>query len=96
MWRVVGSSVLREARSFWRVQEEAVGVEGEVIVEHRRRWAPEQKAALRAEVEAEGGRVNMVSRRHGISTSLLCNWRSACKAVLVVRAMAARPAGFAY
>ena len=63
---------------------------GEVIVERRRRWTPEQKAALIAEVEAEGGHVSMVARRHGISASLLYNWRSACKAALAVRAMAAR------
>jgi len=69
-------------------------VAGEVIVERRRRWTPEQKAALIAEVEAEGGHVSMVARRHGISASLLYNWRSACKAALAVRAMAARPAEF--
>jgi len=69
-------------------------VAGEVIVERRRRWTPEQKAALIAEVEAEGGHVSMVARRHGISVSLLYNWRSACKAALAVRAMAARPAEF--
>ena len=67
---------------------------GAVIVERRRRWTPEQKAALIAEVEAEGGHVSMVARRHGISASLLYNWRSACKAALAVRAMAARPAEF--
>ena len=67
---------------------------GEVIVERRRRWTPEQKAALIAEVEAEGGHVSMVARRHGISASLLYNWRSAWKAALAVRAMAARPAEF--
>ena len=69
-------------------------MDGEVIVERRRRWTPEQKAALIAEVEAEGGHVSMVARRHGISASLLYNWRSACKAALAVRAMAARPAEF--
>jgi transposase len=69
-------------------------VDGEVIVERRRRWSPEQKAALLAEVEAEGGQVSVVARRYGISTSLLYNWRSACKAALGVRARAARPAEF--
>jgi transposase len=69
-------------------------VAGEVIVERRRRWTPEQKATLLAEVEAEGDHVSMVARRHGISASLLYNWRSACKAALAVRAMAARPAEF--
>jgi transposase len=91
---VAGSSGLREACSFWRVQKEAFEVDGEVIVERRRRWTPEQKAALIAEVEAAGGQVSMVARRHGISASLLYNWRSACKAALAVRTIAARPAEF--
>jgi transposase len=70
-------------------------VDGEVIVERRRRWTAEQKAALLAEVEAEGGQVSVVARRHGISASLLYNWRLACKAAaLAVRAGAARPAEF--
>ena len=55
-------------------------MDGEVIIERRRQWTPEQKAALLAEVEAESGRVSVVARRHGISTSLLYNWRSAGKA----------------
>ena len=55
-------------------------MDGEVIIERRRQWTPEQKAALLAEVEAESGRVSVVARRHGISTSLLYNWRSAWKA----------------
>ncbi len=49
-------------------------------VERRRKWTPEEKAALLAEVEAEGGRVTVVARRHRISASLLYNWRSAWKA----------------
>jgi len=48
-------------------------------VERRRRWSPEEKAALLAEIEAEGGRVTVVARRHRISESLLYNWRSAWK-----------------
>jgi hypothetical protein len=35
-------------------------VAGEIVVERRRQWTPEQKAALVAEVEAEGGRVRSV------------------------------------
>lgn len=70
-------------------------MDGEVVVERRRRWTPEQKAALVAEVEAEGGQVAEVARRYGISTSLLYNWRSAWNAAaLVARATAARPAEF--
>lgn len=49
-------------------------------VERRRKWRPEEKAALLAEIEAEGGRVKIVARRHQISESLLYSWRSAWKA----------------
>jgi transposase-like protein len=64
-------------------------VDGEVIVERRGRWSPARKAVLLAAVEAEGGQVSVVARRHGISTSLLYDWRSACRAALAVRARAA-------
>jgi transposase len=50
------------------------------IVVRRRKWSSEEKSALLAEVEAAGGRVLVVARRHGISDSLLYNWRSAWKA----------------
>ena len=53
---------------------------GSEIITRRRKWTPAQKAALLAEVEAEGGKVVVVARRHGISESLLYNWRSAWKA----------------
>lgn len=69
-------------------------MDGEVIVERRRQWKPEEKAALLAEVEAEGGRVSVVARRHGVSTSLLYNWRSAWKAAAVARGTAIQPAEF--
>ena len=49
-------------------------------VERRRKWTIEEKAALIAEVEAEGGKVRLVARRHRMSESLLYNWRSAWKA----------------
>jgi transposase len=49
-------------------------------VERRRKWTIEEKAALIAEVEAEGGKVKLVARRHRVSESLLYNWRSAWKA----------------
>jgi transposase len=48
-------------------------------VERRRKWTAEEKAALLAEVEAEGGKVAVVARRHRVSESLLYNWRSAWK-----------------
>ena len=70
-------------------------MDGEVVVERRRQWTPEQKAALLSEVEAEGGQVSVVARRHGVSTSLLYNWRSAWKAAaMAARATAVRPAEF--
>ena len=48
-------------------------------VERRRKWTTAEKATLLAEVEAEGGKVKLVARRHGISESLIYNWRSAWK-----------------
>ncbi len=48
--------------------------------EPRRTWSGEEKAALLAEIDAEGGKVRLVARRHRISESLLYNWRSAGKA----------------
>ena len=54
-------------------------------VERRRKWAVEEKAALLAEVEAEGGKVKLVARRHRISESLLYNWRSAWKMAASMR-----------
>jgi transposase len=55
------------------------------IVARRRKWTPAEKAGLLAEIEAEGGRVSVVARRHGVSDSLLYNWRSAWKAVASMR-----------
>ena len=49
-------------------------------VERRRKWTAEEKAALLAEVEADGGKVAVVARRHRISESVLYNWRAALKA----------------
>jgi transposase len=67
-------------------------VDGEVVVERRRQWTPEQKAALLGEVEAE---VSVVARRRGVSTSLLYNWRSAWKAAaMAAQSAAVRPAEF--
>jgi transposase len=54
--------------------------EGEIIT-RRRKWSATQKAALLDEVESEGGKVAVVARRHGISESLLYNWRAALKGV---------------
>ena len=52
-------------------------------VERRRVWAAEEKAALLAEIDAAGGKVRLVARRHRISESVLYNWRSARKAAAV-------------
>ena len=49
-------------------------------VERRRKWTEAEKAALLAEVEAEGGKVSVVARRHRVAESLLYNWRAAYKA----------------
>jgi transposase len=71
-------------------------MDGEIVarVERRRRWTAGEKAALLAEIEAEGGQVSLVARRHGISKSLLYNWRSACQAALAVRGSVAGSGGF--
>jgi transposase len=53
-------------------------------VERRRKWTAREKAALLAEVEAEGGKVRVVARRHRISESVLYNWRAAWKAAAAV------------
>jgi transposase len=41
--------------------------------DRRRIRTAQEKAALLAEVDAEGGRVRLVARRHNISESLLYN-----------------------
>src|ERR1700733_8898867 len=61
-------------------------------VERRRKWTAQEKAALLAEVEAEGGKVTIVARRHRISESVLYNWRAALKAAgAVMQAPMAAP-----
>jgi len=58
-------------------------------VERRRKWTAREKAALLAEVEAEGGSVSVVARRHQISLSVLYNWRAAWRAAAAMQAPAA-------
>lgn len=48
--------------------------------DRRRVWSEQERAALLAEIDAEGGKVRLVARRHRMSESLLYNWRSARKA----------------
>ena len=38
-------------------------MDGEIVVERRRQCTPEEKAALMAEVEAEGGHASVVAQR---------------------------------
>ena len=52
-------------------------------VERRRVWTAQERAALLAEIDAAGGKVRLVARRHQISESVLYNWRSARKAAAV-------------
>lgn len=47
----------------------------EMIASTRRRWRREQKLAILAEVDAPGGSVSEVARRHALHTSLLFRWR---------------------
>jgi transposase len=72
-------------------------VEGEIVarVERRRMWSAAEKAALLAEVEAEGGRVSVAAKRHRISESLLYNWRSASKAASESGSLRLLPVGSA-
>lgn len=46
-------------------------------VERRRRWRPEQKLRILAELEEPGARFIDVARRHDVSRGLLWQWREA-------------------
>ena len=46
-------------------------------VERRRRWQPERKLEILAELEALGVTVAEVARRHEVSRGLLWQWRAA-------------------
>lgn len=46
-------------------------------VERRRRWRPEQKLRILAELEEPGSTVAEVARRHEVSRGLLWQWRDA-------------------
>lgn len=66
------------------LQKEAILSEVDVLgPSDRRRRSAQEKAALLAEIDAAGGKVRLVAQRHGISESLLYNWRSARKAAAV-------------
>ena len=64
--------------------------ESEVIT-RQRKWKPAEKAALPAEVEAEGGKVVMVAWQQGVEESPLDIWRSARKATAPAMCTAAAP-----
>jgi len=53
-------------------------VKTEILVgpERRRRWSAGEKASIVAEAAMAGANVAEISRRHGISRSLLYSWRS--------------------
>jgi transposase len=55
-------------------------VSAKEIITRRRQGRAGEKAALLAEVEAEGGKVRPVARLHGISDSVRYGWRAAIKA----------------
>ena len=46
-------------------------------VERRRRWRPEQKLRILAELDEPGTTLAEVARRHDVSRSLLWEWRDA-------------------
>jgi transposase len=48
-------------------------------VERRRRWRPEEKLRILAELDEPGGRFNDVARRHDVSRGLLWQWRDALR-----------------
>ncbi len=77
-----------EFADLWRLsglQKEAYLNDVDILVpsDRRRVWRAPEKAALLAEVDAEGGKVRLVAKRHNISESLLYNWRSARKVAAV-------------
>ena len=46
-------------------------------VERRRRWRPEEKLRILAELDEPGAKFNDVARRHDLSRGLLWQWRRA-------------------
>ncbi|WP_431285043.1 IS66-like element accessory protein TnpA [Humitalea sp. 24SJ18S-53] len=48
-------------------------------VERRRRWRPEEKLRILAELDEPGARFNEVARRHDVSRGLLWQWRDALR-----------------
>jgi transposase len=55
-------------------------------VERRRRWLPEEKLRVLAELEEAGTKFVDVARRHGVSRGLLWQWRDAWRRGTLVAA----------
>jgi transposase len=61
-------------------------------VERRRRWRPEEKLRILAELDEPGAKFNAVARRHDVSRGLLWQWRDAQRrGKLVAEALAFVP-----
>lgn len=52
--------------------------------ERRRKFSDAEKAAILAELDADGVSVRQVAERHGIAESLIYNWRSARRQAAVM------------
>lgn len=59
-------------------------MQGEVLVgpERRRRWSEDEKARIVEETLRPGAQVAEIARRHGVSRSLIYEWRRATRNVL--------------
>lgn len=64
----------------------------EYVATTRRRWSKAQKSSILAEVDAPGGSVSEVARRHGLHTSLLFRWRRAVAKPMPASASSPLPA----
>ena len=45
------------------------------VMTTRRKWSAAEKRSIVAEIDAAGGSVSEVARKHGVHTSLLFRWR---------------------
>jgi len=59
-------------------------MQGEVLVgpERRRRWSEDEKARIIGETLRPGAQVAEIARRHGVSRSLVYEWRRAARHAL--------------
>ncbi len=63
-------------------------------VERRRKWTDAEKAAVLSETDVAGANVAAVAQKHGISRSLIYNWRSARQAQAVAVMPGTGPVNF--